>query len=319
MRSFLVAVHGLGVFGAVCAGGLAVAQVVESSSDPAKIAPATASATTSFRTPYKVERFSRPGPLAGIIATIDLSHPQVKIKVVLTDDRDPDGDGPCVGQLDVPSNTARKNDFVVTLNASFFGAPIVKEMDGQKVRYFVGNCTMPVGWHFSSGKIISKPAGDKLRATMLVMEDGSVFLRPDLRELPPKTRFAVSGNAMVLTGGEIVSTNSAGARHPRSVVGISADGRTLYLVAVDGRQDGYSRGANMVELGELMKQFGAHHAINFDGGGSTAMVVKDIRTGAFAIANQPSEISTQGFPVRMERPVADVIGVLIESSTTSKP
>ncbi len=318
MRPSTLAARGIGGVGIIFAGGLALAQAVESPAGPAQNAPAKTSAVAAVIAPYTIERFSRPGPLAGVMAAINLGHPHVKLKVVLTDDRDPDGDGPCVGQLDVPSNTARKNNFVVTLNASFFGAPLAKEMDGQKVRYFVGNCTMPVGWHYSSGKIISKPAGDKLRATMLVMEDGSVVLRPDLRELPPKTRYAVSGNAMVLIGGEIVSKDNAGIRHPRSVVGISADGGTLYLVAVDGRQEGYSRGANMVELGELMKQFGARHAINFDGGGSTAMIVKDMRTGAFAVANQPSEISTHGFPVRMERPVADVIGVLIEPGTSPK-
>lgn len=314
MTSCPVAVRAICALGIICTGGLALAQAVQSPGGAAHIV----AEKTPSNAPYKVERFSRPGPLAGVVATIDLTHPHVQLKVVLSDDRDPDGDGPCVGQLDVASNAARKNDFVVTLNASFFGAPLVREMDGQKVRYFVGNCTMPVGWHVSNGKTISRPAGDKLRATMLVMEDGSIALRPDVREIPAKTRYAVSGNAMVLVDGEIVSKDKGGTRHPRSVVGISADGKTLYLVAVDGRQEGFSRGANMVELGELMNQIGAHHAINLDGGGSTAMIVKDMRTGAFAVANQPSEVSTQGFPVRMERPVADVIGVLIAPSTTPK-
>jgi hypothetical protein len=121
----------------------------------------------------------------------------------------------------------------------------------------------------------------------------------------------VSGNAMVLIDGNIVATDKEGIRHPRSVVGLSQDNKTLYLVAVDGRQPAYSRGANMVELGEYLKSIGAYNAINLDGGGSTAMVVKDSRTGAYGLANQPSEVSTDGFSVKMERPVADVIGVQI--------
>jgi exopolysaccharide biosynthesis protein len=36
------------------------------------------------------------------------------------------------------------------------------------------------------------------------------------------------------------------------VVGLSEDGKSMLLVAVDGRQEGYSRGASMKELGELM-------------------------------------------------------------------
>ncbi|NJR72010.1 MAG: phosphodiester glycosidase family protein [Gammaproteobacteria bacterium] len=261
--------------------------------------------------PIKIERFTRDGPMVGVLATINLANPQVKIKVALADNRDPDGDGPCAGQLDVPSHVARKQDFAVTLNASFFGAPTVKVVDGQKVPYFVGNCTTLSGWHFSEGKLFGKPTTEKLRATMLIMEDGSVTLQDNVRELPAKTRFAVSGNAMVLVDGNNVATDKDGIRHPRSVVGLSQDGKTLYLVAIDGRQPSFSRGANMFELGETLKAMGAHTAINLDGGGSTAMIVKDSRTGTFGIANQPSEVSTDGYNVRMERPVADVIGVVI--------
>ncbi len=298
------------LFVVVAALGLNPATICNFASAQIPIAPVA--------TPYKVERFSRPGPFAGVIATIDLSHPQVRVKVAMTDDRDPDGDGPCIGQLDTPSNAARKNDFVVTLNASFFGAPMVKELAGQKIRYFVGNCTMPVGWHFSSGKTLARPASDKLRATLLVMDDGSVHMHPDLREMPAKTRYAVSGNVMALVDGEIVAQEKNGVRHPRSVVGISANGKTLFMVAIDGRQEGHSRGVNMYELGVLMKELGAFHAINLDGGGSTSMIVKDIRTGTFAVANQPSELSTQGFPIRMERPVADVIGIFLDAPVETK-
>ncbi len=269
--------------------------------------------------PIKIERFTRDGPMVGVLATINLSHPQVKIKIALADNRDPDGDGPCVGQLDVPSNVARKEDFAVTLNASFFGAPIVKDVDGQKVRYFVGNCTTPSGWHFSEGKVLGKPANEKLRATLLIMEDGSVSLRADVRELPAKIRYAVSGNAMVLVDGNNIDTDKDGTRHPRSVVGLSQDAKTMYLVAIDGRQPGFSRGANMFELGEYLKSIGAYMAINLDGGGSTAMIIKDSRTGAYGVANQPSEVSTDGYVVRMERPVADVIGVSIAPITTPVP
>lgn len=274
----------------------------------------SASSLVWSQQPVKIERISRDGPMVGVLATIDLSHPQVKIKVALADNRDPDGDGPCVGQLDVPSHVARKEDLVVTLNASFFGAPIVTEIDGQKVRYFVGNCTTLSGWHFSEGKLFGKPAGEKLRATMLIMEDGTVALKDNVRELPAKTLYAVSGNAMVLIDGNNVAPDKDGIRHPRSVVGLSQDSKTLYLVAIDGRQPGVSRGANMFELGEYLKSIGAHNAINLDGGGSTAIVVKDSRTGAFSVANQPSEVSTDGFGVKMERPVADVIGVMIAPS-----
>ena len=58
-------------------------------------------------------------------------------------------------------------------------------------------------------------------------------------------------------------------RHPRSAIGIEADG-TVLLVAVDGRQ---KRAAGMTfdELSAVMRWLGAREAINLDGGGSTTL------------------------------------------------
>ncbi|MEP7157616.1 MAG: phosphodiester glycosidase family protein, partial [Betaproteobacteria bacterium] len=238
------------------------------------------------------------------------------------DDRDPDGDGPCVGQLDTPSSAAKRLDFDITLNASFFAAPTAKDVMGRKIRYFVGNCTFPEGWHFSAGKPISKPARNAMRATIVVHADGKISIAEDLRELPADTRYAVSGNATVLKAGVPVSSAPLAIRHPRSSVGISADGRTLVMVAIDGRQATaeespyrriHSRGATLQEVGELMRSLGASDAINLDGGGSTSMVIKDPHTGVFTVANQPSDSSTLGIPVAIERPVADVIGVRVDA------
>ncbi|MCA2998334.1 MAG: phosphodiester glycosidase family protein [Rhodocyclaceae bacterium] len=296
--------------------------VVVPSAPPVVTAPVMATATGPVNTtellPYQIERFSVAGPMTGVIARINLRDPAISTKVVLADDRDPDGDGPCVGQLETPSAVARKHDFVITLNASFFGAPISKDVMGKKVRYFVGNCTMPVGWHVSLGKIITRPSDHKLRAILLIGDDGNVSIRDDVTEIPPGTRYAVSGNALVLKAGLPTSADVNGTRHPRSVVGVSADGKTLWLVAVDGRQES-SRGASMKELGEFMRKLGAYHALNLDGGGSTAMVIKDLRTGSFGVANSTSEMSTEGFPVRMERPVADVIGISLSPRKRDKP
>ena len=59
-------------------------------------------------------------------------------------------------------------------------------------------------------------------------------------------------------------------RHPRSAVGLKADGQTLIMVAVDGRTSG-NTGMYGAELAELMGQLGAHFALNLDGGGSTQL------------------------------------------------
>jgi exopolysaccharide biosynthesis protein len=55
-------------------------------------------------------------------------------------------------------------------------------------------------------------------------------------------------------------------------VGYSRDGSTLLLAAVDGRS-AKSVGMTLVELAALMRRAGAWNALNFDGGGSTTMVI----------------------------------------------
>jgi hypothetical protein len=76
-------------------------------------------------------------------------------------------------------------------------------------------------------------------------------------------------------------------RHPRTAIGIKEDG-SVFFVALDGRQVGYSSGATNHELADLMIELGAYTAYNLDGGGSTQMVVLD--NDHFAVANQPSQI-----------------------------
>jgi hypothetical protein len=89
----------------------------------------------------------------------------------------------------------------------------------------------------------------------------------------------VAGDAATVEG--TISRN-AEVRHPRSAVGISRDGRTLWLYTVDGRST-RSAGMTLVELADAMRALGAWQAMNFDGGGSTAMVIDG------TLVNMPSD------------------------------
>src|SRR5687767_7445502 len=95
------------------------------------------------------------------------------------------------------------------------------------------------------------------------------------------------------------------ARHPRSALGISRDSTTLYLVSVDGRQK-TSVGMTLEELADAMLALGAHEAMNLDGGGSTALVVRD------SIVHKPSDTSG-------ERPVGNVVAITRRTAERRDP
>ena len=101
--------------------------------------------------------------------------------------------------------------------------------------------------------------------------------RTDLRDVWT----AVSGRGRVLADGVVQETWPA--RHPRTGVGISRDGRYVYLVTVDGRQPGVSEGATTGELGQWLLRLGAYQGLNLDGGGSTTMALSDGRGGAVVL------------------------------------
>jgi exopolysaccharide biosynthesis protein len=93
------------------------------------------------------------------------------------------------------------------------------------------------------------------------------------------------------------------ARHPRSAAGLSADGRTLYLLAIDGRRPG-SIGATETETALILQRLGAADGLNLDGGGSTALVLRR-RDGQIRPANTP----IHGMIPGRERVVAACLGI----------
>ena len=80
----------------------------------------------------------------------------------------------------------------------------------------------------------------------------------------------VRDGAAIFRAGETFTPIQLGARVPRTGLGQLADGRII-LVAVDGRQPGYSVGMTNFELAQAMVRLGAVTAMAFDGGGSTTM------------------------------------------------
>lgn len=93
-------------------------------------------------------------------------------------------------------------------------------------------------------------------------------------------RLLAGGELAITANEEVFFGTSIPATHPRTAAGVTADGDLLLLV-VDGRQE-MSRGVDLIELAQIMKQIGAVDALNLDGGGSSTMVV------AGTLVNRPA-------------------------------
>jgi hypothetical protein len=113
---------------------------------------------------------------------------------------------------------------------------------------------------------------------------------------------------IVRDGGVSISPrpDSADEIHPRSAVGLTADGR-LILATVDGRRRGWSDGVRLPELADLMISRGAVMALNLDGGGSTSLAIRRAGTNGPVLVNRPSDGS--------ERSVTNSIQVISNAPT----
>ncbi len=92
---------------------------------------------------------------------------------------------------------------------------------------------------------------------------GNLRLVRDGKVEPELTAFGKS------RGGSSYRHRNGASRHPRSALGFNDE--KLFLIAIDGRQHGYSMGMTLYEMGVFFSELGIKHAINFDGGSSSTL------------------------------------------------
>jgi len=197
---------------------------------------------------------------------IDLHEPGIEFFVT-----------PSNGERPAETDGMKTSDFLaahhcqLAINASPF-SPVTETTGDPKDILGISMCR---------GELYSKPRDD-YGALIICKDNKAVVSRPpfDLRQ----AYNAVGGFGMLLEKGNNVGKDDV--RHPRTAVGVSPDGRYLYLLVIDGRQPAYSLGATTRETAQWLAQLGARDALNLDGGGSTELVIGD-QTGAPRILNRP--------------------------------
>ena len=148
-----------------------------------------------------------------------------------------------------------------------YGKQIVIE-DGRLVKSSYGRCKIPkngfviVGAEKNLNKIIN---AKRFRL--------NIKINPEWKDV----NHIISGGPYLIKNGDIYvdmtaqKLSSIGGRNPRTAIGYTSDNHLIMLTA-DGRE-GASIGLTLMELANLMKEFGCVNAMNLDGGGSTVMYV----------------------------------------------
>ncbi|MBN1412924.1 MAG: phosphodiester glycosidase family protein [Spirochaetales bacterium] len=191
----------------------------------------------------------------------------------------------------------RKYKCVVAINGETF-TPYAR-YEGRPVR-------LTAGFAVSRGKKYSDEY-QREKTSFVITKKGRAAIGADIfRETD--IAFALSGWPVVIYPDdptEIPEQEFLEERHPRSAIGLSIDGRFLYLLVVDGRRPRYSVGLDYKSLVQWLKVHGAYKGINVDGGGSSTLVVAGKRGGP-VIVNSVSGGA--------ERVVANHIGIRLSNT-----
>ena len=166
--------------------------------------------------------------------------------------------------------------------------------------YFIYNCALTIDDNVPDIVILKSATRDNYNQSAV--------------KLPNKT-VGVAGPLLVYDGkiqvypedGTAAFLNST---HPRTAIGISKDQKTVIQVTVDGRydsSDASKRAIGMTTplLSKLMLGLGCYKAMNFDGGGGTAMYIKGY--GDQGVVNHPCDNRLWDEPFKCLRPSGNTV------------
>ncbi len=184
--------------------------------------------------------------------------------------------------IDTTSSIAAANDAVFAVNGDYYGFRdtgivirngVVYRDDPARTGlafYTDGSVEVYDETETSADELIADGVWNTLSFGPAIVEDASVVDGIDEVEVDTN-----------------VGNHSIQGEQPRTAVGI-IDENHLVFVVVDGREEGYSRGATLPELAQIMIDLGATTAYNLDGGGSSTMYFDG------EVVNQPSNGGERG-------------------------
>jgi exopolysaccharide biosynthesis protein len=246
--------------------------------------------------PIRVQPISRiiaDQPVRGWTAWVDLTDPRVEIRVTGPARHEPNDPVAMETRAQTTPTWLEREHLVLAVNAHFFArvldpnAPYEPNMPLD----LIGPC-------ISDGRLVSPPPATQPSPVLALTRERrgriGLLMARELEGMEDVVSGALprepaTGGLLVEKGRNVGETASPQPlkRHPRTAAGLTADGGTLILLVIDGRQSDWSIGLTLPELADLMIELGANDAVNLDGGGSSSFIFAP--PGAPRITNRPSD------------------------------
>ena len=174
---------------------------------------------------------------------------------------------------DTTSNIAKMNGAVAAINGGGFHDP-----NG------TGTGRLPYGFILHDGEyIIGKDVGPSEAVDFIGFSKSGNLIAGnyDKTELTEGITF---GPPLIVDGKKMITDGDGGwGVGPRTAIGQRKDGTVLFVV-IDGRQPGYSIGATLRDVQDVLYEKGAYIAANLDGGSSSTLYLNG------KVVNKPADL-----------------------------
>ncbi len=179
---------------------------------------------------------------------------------------------------DTTSNIAKMNNAVAAINGGGFHDP-----NG------TGTGRLPYGFILHDGEyVIGKDVGSDedvdfvgfSKAGNLIAGNYNKSELADMKAMEGIT----FGPPLIVDGKKMITEGDGGwGVGPRTAIGQKKDGTVLFLV-IDGRQPGYSLGATLRDVQDILYEKGCYIAANLDGGSSSTLYLNG------KVVNKPADL-----------------------------
>ena len=176
------------------------------------------------------------------------------------------------------SNIAKDNDAVAAINAGGFHDP-----NG------TGTGRLPYGFIMQDGNyVIGKDVGpDEAVDFVGITKQGNLiagtYTKMELSDMDAVEGITF-GPPLIVDGKKMITDGDGGwGIGPRTAIGQKKDGTVIFVV-IDGRQPGYSTGATLRDVQDVLYEEGAYIAANLDGGSSTTLYYNG------KVVNKPADL-----------------------------